>query len=47
MKAHRLLLLALISSLLTSCGAPLVKRTLGLPANIIKSVTGPILGPLM
>jgi len=46
MKAHRIILLAVISSLLTSCGAPIVQRALNVPGGIVRSVTGPIFGAL-
>ncbi len=46
MKAPRMILLAVITSLLTSCGAPIVQRALSLPGGIVESVTGPIFGSI-
>jgi len=45
MKLTKFILVALIGSLLlSSCNAPLLKRTLALPGRMISTVTGPILG---
>gem|GEM_PF-2253798 len=47
MKLYRLTLIALLCALVQSCNSPIVNNTLSAPARIIKTVTGPILGPLM
>jgi hypothetical protein len=47
MKFYRLTLIALLCTLVQSCNSPLVNKTLGAPARLIQSVTGPILGPVL
>ena len=48
MKLYKSITLALIGAFaalsLSSCNAPIVNRTLGIPGQIVQSVVGPILG---